>query len=267
MTDWVVITDLDGTLLDAVTYSWADAAAALDELRRRKIPVVFCTSKTRDEVEWLQEKLAIHDPFVVENGSAIVWPDRVEVLGQPREWTLRQFREIRAETGAAFRGISEMTNGELSQLTGLDLDAVERARHREYDEPFEVHAFESSKLSEFVRNARTRGLQVSRSRRFAYLHGPTDKGAATRRILDRFSRIRSLGLGDGLLDLPMLRTVDIPVVVAGPGGTHDRALVDSLAPIWCTRRVGPAGWQDAIEGLVLCCGNLETLCTRKRSSR
>ena len=36
----VVVTDLDGCLLDARTYEWAAALPALDTLKRRAIPLV-----------------------------------------------------------------------------------------------------------------------------------------------------------------------------------------------------------------------------------
>ncbi|MFQ5696467.1 MAG: mannosyl-3-phosphoglycerate phosphatase, partial [Terriglobia bacterium] len=46
----IVFTDLDATLLDHQTYSWAAAEPALRRLRLLGIPLVFCTSKTRAEV-------------------------------------------------------------------------------------------------------------------------------------------------------------------------------------------------------------------------
>ena len=47
---WVFFTDLDGTLLDHATYKWTRARRALTTLRRRGIPLVIVTSKTRAEV-------------------------------------------------------------------------------------------------------------------------------------------------------------------------------------------------------------------------
>ena len=48
---YVVFTDLDGTLLDHTSYSHQAAEPALEAIRERRIPLVFCTSKTRAEVE------------------------------------------------------------------------------------------------------------------------------------------------------------------------------------------------------------------------
>ncbi len=48
----VIFTDLDGTLLHPETYSFKAALPALEIIRRRRIPLVLCSSKTRAELEW-----------------------------------------------------------------------------------------------------------------------------------------------------------------------------------------------------------------------
>src|SRR4029434_2576627 len=70
----LVITDLDGTLLDHETYSWEAAHAAVDQLRRRDIPLILCTSKTRAETEDWRKELGNEHPFIVENGGALLIP-------------------------------------------------------------------------------------------------------------------------------------------------------------------------------------------------
>ena len=72
---FIVFSDLDGTLLDGDDYSHDQALPALRLLRRRNIPLVLCTSKTRAEVEFHRRRLANRDPFVVENGGAVYVPE------------------------------------------------------------------------------------------------------------------------------------------------------------------------------------------------
>ncbi|MCG7852909.1 MAG: HAD hydrolase family protein, partial [Methanosarcinaceae archaeon] len=48
---YVVFTDLDGTLIDHDTYSYKAARPALAALKKQGIPLIFCTSKTRAEIE------------------------------------------------------------------------------------------------------------------------------------------------------------------------------------------------------------------------
>ena len=70
----VIYTDLDGSLLDHKTYSFAPAANFLERLENQAIPVIPVTSKTRAEVLSLRKSLNNRHPFVVENGAAICLP-------------------------------------------------------------------------------------------------------------------------------------------------------------------------------------------------
>ena len=102
----LILTDLDGTLLDFETYRAGVARRGLSQLQACGIPVVFCSSKTREEQEWHRHELKVTDPFIAENGAAIFvpcgyfGPPGLEVsrrrgyevmqLGRPREDILRQ---------------------------------------------------------------------------------------------------------------------------------------------------------------------------------
>lgn len=241
MTRWVVVTDVDGTLLDADTYSWEPARAALRALAERSVPVVLCSSKTRAELEVLRSELGITDPFIVENGGAIVWSaNEMIVLGEPYSKILAALRSA----PGAVRGFSQMALDELARDAGMPLDRAALAKAREYDEPF--HFDGDAALLEAWLGAN--GLALSRGGRFWHAHGRgADKGLAVKKVLEMYGEARSVGLGDAALDLPMLRAVEIPVAVARPDGTIDPA----LAPFRRTRSPGPAGWAEAVTEIVL----------------
>jgi predicted mannosyl-3-phosphoglycerate phosphatase (HAD superfamily) len=61
----LVVSDLDGTLLDHTTYAFDAARAALERLRDARVPLVLCTSKTRAEVEPIRAALGSAHPFEV----------------------------------------------------------------------------------------------------------------------------------------------------------------------------------------------------------
>ena len=53
----LIFTDLDGTLLDYKTYSYKKASKALSLIKKDKIPLIFCTSKTKAEIEYYGKEL------------------------------------------------------------------------------------------------------------------------------------------------------------------------------------------------------------------
>ena len=70
----VVFSDLDATLLDHETYSWAAASQALDWLQENGLPLVLCSSKTLAEMQVIHRELALTAPMVTENGAAVATP-------------------------------------------------------------------------------------------------------------------------------------------------------------------------------------------------
>ncbi len=70
----LVVTDMDGTLLNHHDYRVDAARPMLEKLERASIPVIFNTSKTLAELLELTQQLDNHHPFIVENGSAIYIP-------------------------------------------------------------------------------------------------------------------------------------------------------------------------------------------------
>ena len=69
----VIVTDLDGTLLDRELRLRARQSRA-GARKRPGVPLVLCSSKTRAEIEAIQRRIGIADPYITENGGAIVAP-------------------------------------------------------------------------------------------------------------------------------------------------------------------------------------------------
>lgn len=66
--NYVIFTDLDGTLLDHDTYSYEPANSALEKLRETKTPLILASSKTAAEIAPLRHELGFDAfPAIVEN--------------------------------------------------------------------------------------------------------------------------------------------------------------------------------------------------------
>ena len=266
-TNLVIFTDLDGTLLDHHSYSWAAAEDALAELLRRRVPLVFVTSKTRAEVEVLQRKMGWIQPFITENGGGIFlphgyFPQHIEgatrigryhclALARPYAEIVDELEAIAEEAEASIVGFHQMSAREIAQNTGMPPKEAELARQREFDEPFFFAGAGEDRIERFVHQAKRRGIEITRGGRFWHAFSGSDKGKAVQKLMKLYrtalhARQRSVGLGDSANDLPMLAVVDAPVVVQKPNGSYDREIVKKLSRVVRAPAPGPEGWNEAV---------------------
>ncbi len=256
----LVYTDLDGTLLDAETYSYSAAADGLKALKEFKIPIILTTSKTKAEVERIREALGIEAPFITENGGGIYIPqgyfrfpfsyDRatsdylIVELGTPHSTLLEALKGIGSETGVPVTGISDMSPEEVSERTGLPVESAILAKMREYDEPFLYGGDENN----LIEAAKKRGLTITKGSRFFHLTGNNNKGTAVRRLADIFRRLydhlKTIAIGDSSNDRSMLEAVNIPVIVKKSDHTYESSI--DIPGLVYARGVGPIGWNNAI---------------------
>ncbi len=260
MSRLVVFTDLDGTLLDSETYSFAPAREALRELRRRNVPLVLCSSKTRAEVAPLRRRLKNAHPYIVENGGGIVIPRRYFGPGTPRRIDLgRPYSEVAAalevlarRSGVPVRGFHRMTARQIAEGAGLSLAEAHLAKRREFDEPFLFLGADQKARARFAELAKKSGFAIARGGRFWHLSSGSDKGRAVRRLVSLYRLatpgrpIRLLALGDAANDLPMLRAAHRAVLLPARDGSCDRAVLRSLPGIVRGSAPGPVGWNAAV---------------------
>lgn len=239
--EMVVFTDLDGTLLDHETYSFAPALGALDALRARGIPVVLVTSKTRSEVEALRLTMNHTDPYIVENGAAIFMPDHPPIiLGRTTAEARAALRAAAEESGVQVRGFGDMPMDEISQRSGLKPAIAQLAAQREYGEPFVVIAGAAAALLEPLAS---RGFQLTQGGRFFHVLGGCDKALAVAQLAKKLGDPDTIGLGDAPNDLGFLRAIRRPVIIPG---RHLDAMRSALPEALEAPAPGPAGWNHAV---------------------
>jgi len=265
----VLISDLDGTLLDTATYSSKAATEALTALKAEGISLVLSSSKTRAEMEPIRKRLAHEGPFIVENGGALFIPhgffryapdgstsrEGYEIIefGASYRSLRAAMKEIERVLKITIRGFGDMSVEEVSKLTGLAPGEAMLAQQREYDEPFVLEDRETFPL--ICREAAQCGLMCTKGGQFYHLLGPRDKGHACRVLLQHWrdqmntgTGLLTIGIGDSANDLPMLAVVDQPILVQGPDGTHDPTV--RLPHMIYAPGVGPVGWNAAVLKLV-----------------
>jgi mannosyl-3-phosphoglycerate phosphatase len=264
LTELIIFTDIDGTLIDFATYSFAETAGTVKAVLARRIPLILCSSKTRAEQESLRQALAIPDPFIVENGSAIFVPPgtfpfpfvhrrvdgwQVIELGVAAATIQTTLMAVRRETGLVFQGYADLSPTEVAHKTGLDKAAAAQAQQREYSETI-VTPLSAEALTQLEAALAQRGLTIVSGGKFYTVMGvDSDKGRAVTHLTALFRQklgnIITIGLGDSANDRPLLRAVDRPYLVQKPDETWqamDGVEVERVAA------VGPRGWRLVVEG-------------------
>ncbi len=260
----IVFTDLDGTLLDARTYSFDAARPALDLLQKKNVPLVICTSKTRAEVELWRTKLGNNHPFIVENGGAAYIPKdyfpfrvpgarqrngyAVLEFGTPYRDLVKELKELSAATGCEVLSFDSMSVAELARRSLLPVHQAELAKQREYDEAFEILSAGAYRLLEAIERKR---LRWTRGDRFYHILGNNDKAVAVEHLSALYRRaygeVQTIGVGDGWNDVRFLSSVDVPVLVRSP---FDTAIKRAEPRCIVTDAPGPHGWNDALLSLM-----------------
>jgi len=277
----LVFTDLDGTLLDTVTYSNEAALPALQALKQRRIPLVIVSSKTRTELESIRRQLDNHEPFVTENGGGVFIPpgtfkfplagailrDAYQVIehGTPYRQLRLALADIARAAGCELKGFGDMTVEEVVLLTRLSPPQAALAKQREYDEPFVLLEAErrsgsgsaDEAITRVYAEAERRGLRCISGGRFHHLHGLHDKGQACRLLIQFYrqhlgdDRLLTIALGDSQNDHGMLAESDHPVLVRKCDGSYaGGGEIPNLPNLIRADGIGPIGWNRAILGLL-----------------
>ncbi|MEM6429522.1 MAG: HAD-IIB family hydrolase [Deinococcota bacterium] len=261
----VIVTDLDGTLLELESYSLTLAEDTARAALAAGVQVIFCSSKTRTEQRHYQRRLDLHAPCIVENGSAIVipkgyfeFPFNVDAeddsayiieLGCQVEVIREQLRQACDALGCSCLGYDNLSLEDICKITGLAKDAAARASQRDYSETILVTDAPVDVLHTLQVRLAGVGLDCVRGSRFYTITGQgANKGLAVRRLLELFNQqygsVYSIGLGDGANDLAMLTEVDAGYLVQKPDKTW---ISTGDADICCVSAVGPLGWSQVIQ--------------------
>ncbi|PIU55384.1 MAG: mannosyl-3 phosphoglycerate phosphatase, partial [Chloroflexi bacterium CG07_land_8_20_14_0_80_51_10] len=254
----VVFTDLDGTLLHPVSYSYAAALDSLRELQKAGIPIVFCSAKTRLEQQVYREELGIKAPFIVENGAAIVIPKDyfhlpfsfsrtlddyyIIELGIPYQQVRDKLKSLPDKCQAKITCFGDLSIEDLAKLTGLNLRMAALAHQREYSETLAIQG-DKKQIRSALNSLKEIGLSYTFGGKFWEAYQGGDKSKTTKILIElfrlNFGDIAAIGIGDSENDEPMLAAVDMPILVQRADNRWKKLKVQNLQLV---KGVGPEGW-------------------------
>lgn len=265
----LIFTDLDGTLLDHHTYSFAPALSTLQMLAEQNIPVIPNTSKTFAELIEIRGAIGLTSPFIVENGAAVYIPTTffkhqpsgtiqkcgfwVKELSYPVEHWLSVIQDLKPSFKGEFSHFSAMSVAQICDATGLSEHDASLAAQREYCEPIFWQGSDDGK-KQFIQAIQEMGASPLQGGRFLHVTGECNKGVALTWLMGEFKKqhpdkhCTSIALGDGHNDIAMLEVADHAVRILSP--TSEPPPLKRTTNLITSKSYGPTGWAESINTLI-----------------
>lgn len=256
-----IFTDLDGTLLDHDTYSWEAARPALDRVKLLSIPLIAVSSKTLAELEFLNQGAHLFDGLIGENGGIISLNGETEQHGPSEEKIDSARRLIQAAVNVPLTSFRTVSPEVIAAETGLLLEDAIRAGQRHCSDPL-IWQPSPQDVAIAREIAAKLSLNLVKGGRFHTLCGPSSKGQAMKRMLERLAvfkhdktqaarpeRFTTIALGDSPNDIPMLQEADIAVQIPTKHGVRTSPLLDH-SNLRVAPKSGPEGWNAAVNAIL-----------------
>jgi len=282
MSQYLIFSDIDNTLLQSYIIKegeiyhieeYGEIKEIVQKLRKNKIPLVLCSSKTRFEQEKIRKYLEIDDPYVVENGGAIFIPENyfpidleelglsissrinenlVIELGKSYNRIIETLQEIREIFHIEFIAVHDLSLPELAQKVGISIEDAKLMASREYSETIlEININNLDKLKRILND---RGLRILQGTRYNTVSSLHDKGSAISILKKLYSikyeneKIESIGIGDAFNDIPMFENVDKPFLVRNIQNSYAPMKINNLIRV---NGIGQTGWKEIILNYIL----------------
>lgn len=276
MSKYLIFSDIDNTLIQSYilkngeiyhTEEYGEIKTIIKKIRDNNIPLILCSTKTRVEQEKIRKYLEINDPFIVENGGAIIIPENyfpidleelglsikrinnnlIIELGKSYNRLVEILREIRETFYIKFIAVHDLSIKELAQKVGISIDNAKLMASREYSETIiEINNNELYKLKKILKDKGLRILEGTRYNTISSLH---DKGSAISILKKLYAikfqqeKIESIGIGDATNDIPMFENVDKAFLVRNIHNDYACMEINNLTRV---NGIAHTGWKEII---------------------
>lgn len=260
----LVISDLDGTLLEHHSHRWEAASQWISVLRQHDIPLVLCSTKTAAEIMAWQDELSLTgQAFIAENGAVIQldsrWSDNDDyprlLTGISHEELLSVLDKLRQKYGFKFTCFADVDENTLCELTGLTRKQASLAKLSEASETL-IWRDSEEMMTAFTDQLATLGLMLLQGGRFWHvldMQAGKDKAIhwLQQQFQQREGRARiTIGLGDSPSDALLLDAVDYAVIVKGYSRQAVTLQKDNPQRVYRSQHYGPEGWKEGLDHFI-----------------
>lgn len=268
---WLVFSDLDGSLLDHYDYNFDAARPMIELLEKQGIPLILNTSKTLAELLLIRPAMQNRHPFIIENGAAVIIPIDyfdaapigceeqdgfwVKPFVSDRAHWQQVISKISVRYSGCFKLFSELNIKEIAVLTGLDIASAKASSERQFGEPV-VWRGDDQQRQQFIADLRQEGANVLVGGRFIHVSGQSDKGQALAWLACQYQfqtayqrrEIKTVAIGDSGNDIAMLEQADQALIIRSP--IHAPPELKRTVGMQIVDDEGPKGWYQGVKDLL-----------------
>lgn len=260
----LIVSDLDGTLLEHHSYRWEAASPWISVLRQHEIPLILCSAKSAAEIiDWQNEFSLTGQAFIAENGAVIQldsrWSDSEAyprlLTGMRHEELFSVLNKLRQKFGFKFTCFADVDENTLCELTGLTRKQASLARLSEASETL-IWRDSDEMMAAFRDQLAMLGLMLLQGGRFWHvldMQAGKDKALhwLQQQFLQRDGKRRiTIGLGDSPGDASLLDSVDFAVIVKGYSRQPLMLKNDNPQRVYRSQHYGPEGWKDGLDHFI-----------------
>jgi len=276
MSRFLIFSDIDNTLVQSYiarnremihSDGYGDIKKVIRILSENQIPLVLCSTKTRKEQDKIRNDLDIVDPYIVENGGAIIVPknyfpfdldefglETKEIdgnmtleLGKSYEQIITILNDIRNKFHIRFNCVSDFSITQLANKVGISVEGATLMASREYSET--ILEIDFVNRVEFERALIERNLIMAQGTRYITVSARHDKGCAVSILKNLFykkyknEKIQVIAIGDAINDITMFENVDQAFLVRNIFNQYTPMEINNLTRV---KGIAQDGWKEVV---------------------
>lgn len=276
MSRFLIFSDIDNTLVQSYiarnremihSDGYGDIKKVIKILSENQIPLVLCSTKTRKEQDKIRNDLDIVDPYIVENGGAIIVPknyfpfnldefglETKEIdgnmtleLGKSYEQIITILNDIRNKFHIRFNCVSDFSITQLANKVGISVEGATLMASREYSET--ILEIEFVNRVQLERALIERNLIMAQGTRYITVSARHDKGCAVSILKNLFykkyknEKIQVIAIGDAINDITMFENVDQAFLVRNIFNQYTPMEINNITRV---KGIAQDGWKEVV---------------------
>jgi len=256
----IVYSDLDGCFLDIDTYSYVKTIKYAQKLIDSGNILIFCSSKTYDEINSIMINIDRQMPYIVENGGGIYtpnkykfWKDSIKIentngnlhkVSNSNVNIYKKIKTAREEMGIKIDTYQDLSINQICSITGLNKYQAGLAKNRKFSETI-ITPLNDCEISILEKRLNQLNLTCTKGSRFYTIH-PNDinKGKAALLLFEKIKNMKTgtnltIGIGDSYNDESLLNSTDISYLLKNKHNKWEAIKGNNLIKI---DGVGQDGW-------------------------